>query len=218
MIKKEYYDSSQGFESFKYKKGEFPIILSAPHNVEQLRNGKIKYAESDTGPLVLLLSDLTNCHAIYKTHNLNDDANYDEQSDYKNFLINYIKSENIKMLLDIHQLSPTRVQDIEVGTAKGRNIQYKFGLIDKIVSHFKENKILNIYVDEQFSSCYEHTVSSTIARECQIPAIQIEINTALLDKTNQRYNFEGVLKSLEQIVKEIENDIEKEEYNRKTKR
>ena len=165
---------------------------------------------------MLLLSDLTDCHAIYKTKNLNDDANYDKKSDYKDFLINYIKNENIQFMLDIHQLSPKREQDIEIGTGRGVNIQYQTMLVDKIVNIFKENKISNIYVDEQFSSSYEHTVSSTIARECQIPAIQIEINTAILDKTNIRYNFENVLKSLEQVVKEIENEIKK--TNQKTRK
>ena len=82
LYNKEIFDNEQKRaerkeKSFKIINGSIPIILSAPHCVNQTRQGKIKQAEGETGAIVQILSKLTNCYAIYKTYNNNDDANYD---------------------------------------------------------------------------------------------------------------------------------------------
>ena len=43
-------------KSFKVIKGKIPIILSAPHTIKQLREGKVKGAEHQTGAIASILA------------------------------------------------------------------------------------------------------------------------------------------------------------------
>ena len=108
--------------SFDLAEGQGAVIISAPHSTEQTRNGKMKYAEPQTGALAQLLHDKLGCHVIYKTKNCNDDANFDKVSSYKQALCDYVKDKKIAFLLDLHQLSPTRRVGVNIGTGKYKNI------------------------------------------------------------------------------------------------
>ena len=95
--------------------GDKKVMFSAPHAVEQTRDGKIKYAEQDTGEIARFVNKL-GYPCIIKTENLNDDANYDLNCKYKSDLQKYIKDNNIVALIDLHELSPLREQLICLGT------------------------------------------------------------------------------------------------------
>lgn len=55
--------------------GKFPILLSAPHAVNQYRSGELKFADRFTGAIVELLCRLTGAYGIIRTFNLQDDPN-----------------------------------------------------------------------------------------------------------------------------------------------
>ena len=74
----EEYFSQEHSSSFQLKSGVGGVMISAPHAVEQTRNGRIKCAESQTGALAKMLHEQLHCPIIYKTKNMGDDANYDE--------------------------------------------------------------------------------------------------------------------------------------------
>ncbi len=164
-------------KSFEIIKGEFPIILSAPHCVNQIREGKLKGAEGETGAIVQLLAEKMNCYAIYKTYTNNDDANYDiEKNPYKDEIVKLIKEENIKLLIDFHGSNYNSPFDVEIGTGKGKNIQFKYELVDLLKKCLERSDIPNIVVDKKFLAISEHTISRSISKKSNIPCIQLEIN------------------------------------------
>lgn len=169
---KELFNNEKGFEIIN---GNNSIIVSAPHSVSQIRNGKIKTGEFKTGLIAILLNELANCHVIYKTKNNNDDANYDEYSCYKNELAEYIKKNNIKVLLDIHLCSSSRKFDFDIGTGKKNNIIERYDILNIIINRLSQ-RYEYVVVDDLFPASYQFTVSSFISREACIPCFQVEIN------------------------------------------
>ena len=102
----EFNKENEKNKSFETIKGKIPILISAPHSVRQIRNGKIKGKDIYTGPIVIILQKEADCYSIYKTKNNNDDANYDiENNTYKEEILKIIEENQIKLLLDIHGAS-----------------------------------------------------------------------------------------------------------------
>lgn len=184
----------------KIFEGKVPILISAPHSVEQLRNGKKKLSEPRTAAIVQYLTEHTNCYGAFKTMNFSDDANYDEKNYYKDALIDLVKSESIKLLIDLHIMNNQREHHIDIGTGLGRNIQYRNELVRVLQNNFVKHNILKVRVDYQFQAVYEHTVSATIARTCQIPCFQLEINWNLLDENSGTFQFFEILQALEESI------------------
>lgn len=182
--------------------GSKNIMFSAPHAVEQTRDRKIKFAEKETAEIAIKL----NKHGypcIIKTQNINDDANFDLESNYKKDLIKYIKANEIKALIDLHQLSPKREQLICLGTGGENclNLLGSFKIEKKLQEYFKKF-FENVSVNTPFSAKGEGTISRYISDKCKIPCVQIEINSKL---------FLEKLVSIEEIVKildELTNIIE----------
>lgn len=190
-------DTSQSFEILT---GTIPVMVSAPHSVSQYRMGSIKQAEYRTGPLAIMLHSYTGCHAIYKTKNVQDDANFDDLSLYRDTLVEYIRSHQIQYLIDLHVMSPLRDHLIDLGTGRGKNIQSNFGLVSRIADVFSANSVQQVAVDKMFTAGLENTVSATVAREADIFALQIEMNWRLLNLSSGTRNQLNVLQSLVQIV------------------
>lgn len=182
-------------QSFVIKHGAGKIMFSAPHSVEQIREGRVKYAEPQTGLLVEMLHETLGCPIIRKTANFNDDANYDPVSDYKTALAEYVNENHIAFLADLHQLAPSRDVMINFGTGNYENID-DAQLLNIFVSTFQENRVGSIQIDEPFAASYAHTVSATIHRECKIPCLQIEINSRLVKEKFDEFALEAVYKAL----------------------
>ena len=187
---------------FKIVKGNLPIIFSAPHCVKQLREGKIKCAEGETGAIVQILAKETNCYAIYKTYNDNDDANYDIDSKYKEYLLKIVKENDIKLLLDIHGAKNEHDFNIEICTDDGKNIENNWYLINYLKNSFNTNGIDKITENTIFKANSIRTISKYIHKETNIPCIQLEITG------RYRYieNIEGIYKLINALSDFI-NDI-----------
>ncbi len=108
------------------------VIFSCPHAVSQTRNGKEKIADLDTGPLGVALNSL-GYSVLLKTQNCNDDANFDKKSHYKNFLSKYIKNNNIKYLIDLHEMSNKRNVLFSLGTNFGVNSDETLELTNQFI-------------------------------------------------------------------------------------
>jgi hypothetical protein len=187
--------------SFVIKSGVGNLMFSAPHCVFQTRNGNLKYPEPESGELVEMLHNEYNCPIIRKVSNYNDDANYDEISDYKYSLIKYIKEYNVKILIDLHQLAIKRDEIICLGTNNFQNINNDKDLLNKFLSIFSRNKLGIIQIDKPFDSSYEYTISSTVHRECKIPCLQLEVNAKLV-RTD---DFYLVYKALSECFLELKD-------------
>ncbi len=179
------------------------IMFSAPHAVEQTRDGKIKFAEKETAEIALKLNSL-GYPCIIKTKNVNDDANFDLVSDYKNDLVEFIKENKIQGIIDLHQLSPLREQLICLGTG-GEECLNLLGSHDKekkLQEHFK-TFFNNVSVNNPFAAKGDGTISRYISNKCHVPCVQVEINSKLFLENN--VSIEEIVKILDKSTYILEN-------------
>lgn len=206
---REYYDFfCKGTDnSHEIAGGNGCVMVSSPHSVPQTRNGNIKMAERQTGILAKMLHDEINCPIICKTKNCGDDANYDDNSDYRNDLINYIKENNIKFLIDLHQLSSVREVQINIGTGQFKNIS-NIEQINIFLREFSVRNVGIIQIDYPFKASFQNTVSASVAKTCNIPCVQLEINSDLLITENSSINkdFLNVFDALKNIIIKLQSD------------
>ena len=191
-------------ENFKILNGDRKILISAPHAVEQTREGKIKFSEEETEIIAEKLNKL-GYPAIIKTVNVGDDANYDMENQYKRELQNYCKKHDIRFVLDLHQLSIDREMDfcLCTGGKDDKNLlQFKY-VIPLIKSYIEVNKFIAT-VNEPYHAP-ERTVSG-FCKKHNIPSLQLEINSRLISSFYEATHLEEII----EIIKEILNLIEKE--------
>lgn len=90
-----------GSEDFAIIEGEIPVMISAPHSVKMLREGKEKGADKLTGAIALLLQEMTGCHLIYSTRFSESDPNYaTENNGYQAALADYVKSHDVEIVIE----------------------------------------------------------------------------------------------------------------------
>lgn len=202
----ENYFLSEHKNSHKLLGGSGKIIISAPHSVSQWRNGKLKSAERETGVLARLLHDELDLPVIFKTKNCKDDANFDEKAAYKDDLTEYIQKNDVKFLIDLHQLSPSREVMFDIGTA---NLSTKNGneILNLVLKVLTERKLGIIQVNKLHDGSFRFTVSSHVAKTCDIPSLQLEMNTKLLWLGKRGCKLKQVYEALESFILEIEKII-----------
>ena len=198
----EYFNTPHN-QSFQLIDGKGKIIISAPHSVSQTRNGMLKFSEPHTGVLAKMMHDQLGCPIIYKLANLNDDANYDEQSDYKDALLDYIVNNNIKFVLDLHQLAPSREELLNIGTAGYKNVKNKF-IVEMMQQQFEKHNLQGVTIDTPFTGGYPHTISAFVARNSNAQSVQLEINSKLVIDTFDQFAYDNLLEALIDITKELE--------------
>ncbi len=186
-------------ESFELIEGNGLVMISAPHAVEHVREGKVRYPEPQTAFLAKALHERLDCPVIYKTANAGDDANYDVECPYKQAITEFVRSHQVRFLLDLHQMAGFRPIQICIGTGRYTNMQDE-GLVEQIVKIFEQKGITPVNIDQPFAASYPYTVSAYVHRECKLPCLQIEINSNLLMDGQPVYAGEQVLEALTEIV------------------
>ncbi len=187
--------------SFELLPGTGRVLLSAPHAALQWRRGRSKQAERYTGMLCRLLHQSTGRPVLYKTRCLNDDANFDPQSDYRDALCDYARQSGVRLALDLHQLAPERPMALCVGTGRGEYLQGAPWLREAIETLFAP--LGPVTWDEPFAAAGANTVAGDVYRRCGIAAVQLELNTALLTTAcpgSVTYDFPGVLDALRALA------------------
>lgn len=158
--------------------GHEKIMLSCPHCVTHYRNGEIKYDEPDTLIIADYLHKKFDLPYIYKVKSDNEDVNYDAESTYKSILKEYVIKNNIKLLIDLHQLHLNRDEVINIGINGFKNLS-NINFLNCLVRAFSANSIGTISIDVPFAASGENIISSYIHRNANIDCIQLEFNTKL---------------------------------------
>ncbi|MGN1268998.1 MAG: hypothetical protein ACI4U0_05860 [Candidatus Aphodocola sp.] len=185
-------------EKYRVLSGSVPVLLSAPHAVNQIRGEDVRDAEKYTGAFVRYLCNATSSFGIFQlfTH---ADPNNDEDHNYKNAVINLINAYNIKLLIDVHSSTFKDDTDIDIVTNSRQTLRGMDSLFDKL-------KLLgvkyNVKVDENNVPNKEKsneiiTVASLI---CGIPTMRIVINNKKLDILNSEESFNKILLVLEEFI------------------
>ena len=190
-------------QTFEVIEGKIPVLLSAPHSVRQLREGKIKGKDRYTGAITIELAKQTNSFAIYKTYNNQDDASYDiENNEYKEKVLELINKHNIKVFLDIHGAKDTDEFDVDIGTDEKRNLNGKTQILENLIKNLKEKGITKIGIDKKFKACTMHTLTKKIASSTNIACMQIEITRKYRD-LEQVEKMEKVINAIKSWIQEF---------------
>lgn len=182
-----------GEPSYRILRGSSPILLSAPHSVNQTRNGGLKQAEIMTGGIALLLHKITGAHVIVKTYH-DGDANYDEFDDntYQQAIASYLPASNVELLIDIHGALAYRPFAIDFGTSPTRDnisasLKKQAHIVDILSDDMLDNleNMIDIPTDVtqnlMFAAITPTTVTHAISDRCGLPCIQAEINRGYRD-------------------------------------
>lgn len=204
---------SQNFSTFKILKNKTKIMISAPHSVKHIREWEILPQDLLTWWLALYLWKRLNLSVIYSTSYKVWDPNFDENknSEYKQALVEYIKENDIKFLIDLHGCWSFRDFSIELWTwwEWNFNLLWRLDILNIIEKSLNDS--LKSYIQHTgktitkntiFSASRETTVSAFISKECKIPTIQIEINKELRDMDNIK-NLSLLINALEKVVKNL---------------
>ena len=197
----EFYNISPNSPSFTLYEGSIEgVVFSCPHAVKQIRKGKEKVADINTGPLGKALNQL-GYTTLIKTNTFNDDANYDKTSKYKEFLSKHIKQTKTKFLIDLHGMSSKRNISLCLGTGFGKNYNHKNSLTPHFLNYANANGLdcETISIDFPFFAS-ERTVSRFINKTNKIQTLQIEINSALFNDDDK---ILSLLKCLDEFCKKI---------------
>lgn len=194
-------------EKYRVLSGNVPVLISAPHSVNQIRGEDVRDAEKYTGALTRYLCNATSSFGIFQifTH---ADPNTDEENAYKNAVVNLVNAYNIKLLIDIHSSTFSDDTDIDVVTNKRQTLIGK----DDLYTKLKQFGIMHgAKIDEnnEPNKEKENEIIMVTSLICGIPAMRLVINNRKLDILNNEKNFYKVAKVIENFI----NDFSKNNVN-----
>lgn len=176
------------------------VLVSAPHSAPHERGDRLLPPEYGTGALAVMLARTLGCAALCKTAQAGD-ANWDAESPYRDRACELVREHGIRALIDLHQMRAERPQSFEVGSGHGANVLGRRDLVDTVAGGLEAAELGPVVVDGLFSASKPVTVSASVSRRCQIPCIQIEINSGLVLDPDR---FARVFGTLARIVRRLE--------------
>ncbi len=183
-----------GEQPFAYQPGRLPILLSAPHGAEHLRNGRYKEEDEYTASIARLVAENTGAHVLYSYARSDSDPNWDRHTPYKERLAEIVAGDDIRFVLDIHGMSNRHKFGLALGTIRGRSCPDHEALI---VSTLEANQFRAATISE--AKAFErlqwdrfvvnpprftggvssHTVTRYVAQELRIAGAQLELCSSL---------------------------------------
>ena len=205
MIFKDEINELERFEfkdDYIIRKGTVPILFTAPHTMEQIRDdGSIKLSEPYTKAIALYLNKHFNVNCMIKINDTGLDANRDNRDEFKIELLRFIKDNNIKLVIDLHGSAKSRNFDIEFGTLN--NLSADFSTIRELEEAFTENGISNIIYNNPFKG---GAITEYVYGLKDVDVIQVEINGKYRDYNNMK-ELENLIQSLENFMKQYNEYI-----------
>lgn len=216
--------NGSGRKSIVIERGFIPIMISAPHAVNQFRKGKVKWADMYTGGIAKYVHEKTGCHLIYSSKYTESDPNFDypEINNYQQMLKKYLTANKVFLLMDLHGASKSREYAIEMGTAPRRSTQkgeiyeedsslHKYKFIDDIIKNVFEKRFRNLKVERKeiwkniiFDAGHQNTITKYISENTNTASIQLEINGIYRNPDNYEEFYElvgGLIESVNKLAK-----------------
>lgn len=189
-------------EDYIIRKGTLPILFTAPHTMEQIKeDGSIKPSELFTKGIALYLNKHFDVSCMIKIKDTGLDANRDNRDEFKKELIRFVKNNNIRLVIDLHGSKRDRDYDVEFGTLN--NLSADFSTIMELEESFIENVINNIVHNDPFKG---GAITQCVYGQNDVDVIQLEINNRLRDNKNID-KLEKLCKSLGDFIKQYKEYI-----------
>lgn len=162
------------------KKGEVPVILTAVHTMRQVReDGSCKLSEPFTKALALYVAKKTSSFCLVKNKDTGIDPNRSDDDDFKSMLLDNIKDNAIKLVIDLHGASREREFNVEIGTLN--NLTTDYATVNELIDAFNEQGIFLIEMNEHFKG---GSITKKVYFETECDVLQIEINGWYRDLEN----------------------------------
>jgi len=194
-------------KSFEIKEGTSKILIIASHATSHIRDGKIKFSDSGTGSLALMLNDLGKTPVIYTTHLSLSDPNYYDDNDFKIELAKLLEKYKPSLVIDLHASHWSRPYDIDIGTMNNKSFLDKKFLVNLLIEKLEKESINNISKD--YFSASENSTLTKFVYQKGFPCIQLEINaTWLLNEKSENnmfytHRFAQLLEALVKFTLEV---------------
>ncbi len=218
--------NGSGKTAFVIEEGNIPIMISAPHAVNQFREGQVKWADMYTGGIARYLHEITGCHLIYSCMFTKSDPNYDEPgiNKYQDTLQKFVNEHKVVFLIDLHGASKKREYALELGTVpkqsiiQGKEYEQDSSLHEyKIVSNLIKNifeknfqslslETKDIWKNKIFNAGDQNTVTKYISENTSTACVQLEINRLYRDPENKEA-FNALITGLYELINELNSKI-----------
>ena len=183
-------------ELIHFEQGNIPILLSAPHTVNFLKeDGNFKMREGYTKAIVKYLAQKTGAFLMIKENSDGIDPNKPEMENYKRQLLENIEKYQIKLVLDVHGAASHHDFAIEIGSLDG--VSAKSQSIESLKNALKNQGIAPVAENNPFKG---GGITKTVHGNTNIEVLQLEINRNYRDLTHPEKLFH-LCKSLENFLK-----------------
>ena len=183
-------------ELIHFEKGSIPILLSAPHTVNFLKeDGNFKMREGYTKAIVKYLAQKTGAFLMIKENSDGIDPNKLEMENYKHQLLEVINKYQIQLILDIHGAASHHDFAIEIGSLDG--VSARIQTIKSLKTALKNQGIAPVAENNPFKG---GGITKTVHGNTNIEVLQLEINRSYRDLTHPEKLFH-LCKSLENFLK-----------------
>ena len=183
-------------ELIHFEKGTVPILLSAPHTVNFLKeDGNFKMREGYTKAIVKYLAQKTGAFLMIKENSDGIDPNKLEMENYKHQLLEVINKYQIQLVLDIHGAASHHDFAIEIGSLDGVSVRPQ--TIESLKTALKNQGIAPVAENNPFKG---GGITKTVHGNTNIEVLQLEINHNYRNLTQPEKLFH-LCKSLENFIK-----------------
>lgn len=183
-------------ELIHFERGTTPILLSAPHAVNFLKeDGNFKMREGYTKAIVKYLALKTGAFLMIKENSDGIDPNKLEMENYKHQLLEVINKYQIQLVLDIHGAASHHDFAIEIGSLDG--VSARIQTIESLKTALKNQGIAPVAENSPFKG---GGITKTVHGNTNIEVLQLEINRDYRDLTHPEKLFH-LYKSLENFLK-----------------
>lgn len=183
-------------ELIHFEEGNLPILLSAPHTVNFLKeDGNFKMREGYTKAIVKYLALKTGAFLMIKENSDGIDPNKPEMENYKHQLLEVINKYQIQLVLDIHGAASHHDFAIEIGSLDG--VSARIQTIETLKTALKNQGIIQVAENNPFKG---GGITKTVHGNTNIEVLQLEINHNYRDLNHPERLFH-LCKSLENFLK-----------------
>lgn len=189
-----------GIFDYLLVKGEIPVLITAPHTMKQVRkDGSIKYSEPFTKAIALYLNKVCGSSCLIKIKDTGMDSNRDNHDEFKEDLVNFVKDNDIKLVIDLHGADRNRDFDVEFGTMN--NLSADISTIKELEEAFVHNGIVNVEHNNPFKG---GAITQYLYNVKNVEVIQLEINGRYRD-VEHLDDLENLCNSLIYFIKQFVN-------------
>ena len=183
-------------ELIHFEKGSIPILLSAPHTVNFLKeDGNFKMREGYTKAIVKYLAQKTGAFILIKENSDGIDPNKPEMENYKRQLLEVIKNYQIQLVLDIHGAASQHAFALEIGSLDG--VSAKPQTVESLKNALKNQGIAPVAENNPFKG---GGITKSVHNNTKIEVLQLEINRNYRDLTHPEKLYH-LCRSLENFLK-----------------